>query len=99
MRNLIHYLSLTRDLSDFTYTYYHFLSNVDQIFNMLTFSWQYRSPKLQQYRNYRSYIDYQELRQSFDHEAASGGKKYLLSAAVGAGRVVMEVYYVPKLAE
>lgn len=34
----------------------------------------------------------------FDETAAHGGKKYLLSAAVGAGRVVMEAYQIPELA-
>lgn len=40
----------------------------------------------------------QLLREEFDSEEKKSGKKFLLSAAVAAGRAVMEIYDVPALA-
>lgn len=68
-----------------------FLKKYD--FDGLDIDWEFpgwNGLPIEQRKNYTMML--QELRQEFDKEATSGGKKYLLSAAVAAGRAVMEIY-------
>ncbi|XP_052806908.1 acidic mammalian chitinase-like [Mya arenaria] len=52
---------------------------------------------VQQRKNFTVLL--QELRTALDHAGQAEGRKYTLSAAVAAGRAVMEIYDVPALAK